>query len=249
MAHVGTTVAQTRVPAVVDPVLRERVNEQVLTFSWPPGAAAVWVYLSPRGTPAPAPAQLKQRADYEITRAMWEQDGGLHFIPALPLDGCNLHIYSVAFQDGYPHLAAPTTHSYGGLRRIRYSVNLKRSMFGGKATSLQLRLKSDSAINPPLDFALVYHPERFPLCLEDGAPLELKPVGADGAGSYAVEAALTDAWTEPGWTADVGALNATADAPHFLRLFVRVPATWADKLPLHQIAILDPPIADLRLAP
>jgi hypothetical protein len=246
MALVGKTVAITRVQPVTQPVLRERVNEQLLTFAWPAGAAAVWVVQMPRHADPVPGEELNRRPDWEIDREMWEQEGGLHFIPPLHLDGCALHLYSVAFQAGETFKGSPVNVDYPGLRRIRYTIALKRAMMG-RSVSVGLKMWSDSPLNPQLDFALIHNAERFPLYLRDGEPLPLRPAGQENAPpSYVLTETLTNSASEPGWTVDISGINLQDSAPHFIRLFVQVPSTIAG-LAISQIAVLDPPINELRL--
>jgi hypothetical protein len=103
--------------------------------------------------------------------------------------------------------------------------------------------------NPPLDFALVCNPERFPLHIQDGTALPLRPAGIQGApASHVVQLTLSDDWTEPGFVVDLGDVRLAADQPNFIRLFVAIPAHLAGELSLRQIAVLDPALADLRLS-
>jgi hypothetical protein len=117
----------------------------------------------------------------------------------------------------------------------------------GRSVSVGLKMWSDSPLNPQLDFALIHNAERFPLYLLDGEPLPLRPAGQEDAPpSYVLTETLTNSASEPGWTVDISGINLQDSAPHFIRLFVQVPSTIAG-LAISQIAVLDPPINELRL--
>jgi len=233
-AAVGRTITATRAKSILDAELVERVNKQILTFSWPAGASSVLVYIGP---PGGSPQQARQSQPEEINRQNWEQYGGLTFRYPLPSGGCRLHLVPVAFNAGQRIEGAVTSIDYQWLLRIRYQLQIRRNLMRRPVSaifSMSTDLDSDS---PP--FVLVHNPARLPLDYRDGTVL---PVVVDGDQNSqpTMRAQLQRLSPESGairFRAEIGGLTTG-----YLRLFVDLPAEV-----LAHVALLDPSADDLSL--
>ncbi|GAB3765019.1 hypothetical protein [Microlunatus parietis] len=228
IARVGRTVPAVRVRPVHDPVIVERCDQQVLKFGWPPGAATVL-------------AEILQGGDVtgtvECSTDLYNQLGGVQFARPLPNRGATVRITGVSFVGGERRESVPVEVRYPGLMRIRYGLELRRTLLL-KPDRVLIRLSSESDITncPPL--VLVHHPTRLPLHPGDGQQLEVtedieevtRPVlrfRPDGIG------------TRPGavaWKASVRGRTG------YVRLFADLPPERTSL-----VAILDPPVDSLRL--
>lgn len=232
--QVGTTVTVTRpLPPVQNARVIERCTEQILTFSWPEGAASISVYVGP--TQVPAEYALTQNAVAEVSRSVYERDGGLHFPAPLPAVGCSVHVVPVTFTAGDRIVGAPTTVEYPGLLRVWYDVT-RLGEGGAAAVDIRLIPEIDNPTAPP--FVLVHNPTRLPLSASDGIPLDVYLAGAADAtrGKSFRPPSLSGADAGLSWTADVAGLTG------FIRLF-------ADLRPEHArtFALIDPPLEKIRL--
>lgn len=250
MASVGATREVTRVPALRDPVIVERVHHQYVTFGWPgsglgPGGGADGAVRAYIGAPGQAFDRLRGAAACEISSAQYREQGRL-LLPRLPAAGCVVHLVPVAFAGGIVE-GEPASVTYGGLLRLSYVVHRRRS-FGGRRTAVMVTLRSGdvSLPGPPPftgvpPFVLVNHPERLPLDAGDG---DLLHVVQDD-----------DERREPQTVFRPSSVPADRDSPAwrvvdvrgrrgFLRLFVNLPAES-----LRHVALVDPPVRHLRLDP
>ncbi|KAB1660078.1 hypothetical protein F8O01_03890 [Pseudoclavibacter chungangensis] len=242
MAFVGNTVRGVRVPRVGRPKLIERVNREILTFEWPEGADVVLAYKSMRGIDS---AVAMQGQAIEVSRTDYRDRGGLEF-PAGQLDvqGCDLHLVSVAFDGGARVLAEPTIVTYPGLLRIWYQV-LQGSLPDGRpAVTVRVRAQQDVQHAPP--FVLVHNRDRLPLTIGDGRPVAVVPEGPPTQPQRRFVPSPLGMRPSPAgtWHADPGAFLQEVPPVGFLRLFVDLPPEV-----LRRVALLDPPVATLRVAP
>ncbi len=228
IARVGRTVPAVRVRPVHDPVIVERCDQQVLKFGWPPGAATVLAEVLQSGD---------LTATVECSADIYSQLGGVQFGRPLPNRGATVRITGVSFVGGERRESVPVEVTYPGLMRIRYVVELRRTLLL-KPDRVLVRLASESEIAncPPL--VLVHHPTRLPLHPGDGQQLEVtedieevtRPVlrfRPDGIGTRPSAVA---------WKASVRGRTG------YVRLFADLPP---DRTAL--VAILDPPVDSLRL--
>lgn len=228
IARVGRTVPAVRVRPVHDPVIVERCDQQVLKFGWPPGAATVL-------------AEILQGGDVtgtvECSTDLYNQLGGVQFGRPLPNRGATVRITGVSFVGGERRESVPVEVGYPGLMRIRYGLELRRTLLL-KPDRVLVRLSSETEIGncPPL--VLVHHPSRLPLHPGDGQQLEVtedieevtRPVlrfRPDGIGTRPSEVA---------WKASVRGRTG------YVRLFADLPPERTSL-----VAILDPPVDSLRL--
>src|SRR5690606_15582424 len=142
IARVGRTVPAVRVRPVHDPVIVERCDQQVLKFGWPPGAATVL-------------AEVIQGGDVtgtvECFADIYDQLGGWECMRPLPSGCAAVRITGVAFVGGARRESVPVEVRYPGLMRIRYAIELRRTLLL-KPDRVLVRLASESEITncPPL---------------------------------------------------------------------------------------------------
>ena len=228
--QVGKTVSATRpLGAVRHLRLVERCAEQLLTFAWPEGAAAIEVYVSTRDMDSES--ALAQPAGHEISRNRYERDGGLHFPTQLPAIGCSVHVVPVSYTAGAKVLGAPTVVDYPGLLRVQYDIVGPNS---GSTVDITLAPERDTHGSPP--FMLVYNANRLPLSSMDGTAVDVWAAGADGNGrsKQFQPNQLSRADRGATWSADVRGLYG------YIRLF-------ADLHPSHRstFALIDPAVEKL----
>ncbi len=233
-AQVGRTVPSVRLPLLEHAVIVERTHRQVLTFQWPPGADAVWVWVGGRDHPADVAIVGTPE---EITVEQYERQGGMHFRHVLPSRGCSVHAAAVAFSKGRNVMGPRASLLYPGLARLRYTVGAARDKARRpQRVTVQIFADVDNASAPA--FVLVHNPDRLPLHMDDGRPLPMSPAGDPGAVG-GVRFRPSHLAVEPRnakWSADVAGLTG------YLRLFVCVTAERQAT-----VALLDPPVAALRL--
>lgn len=237
-ARLGKTTSAVRTAAIRDVELTEYCNKQVLTFGWPHGAAAVIVYLAGKGHDPRA--GLTGRS-YEITLEDYERYGGMQFTGELPPSGCSLHLAPVAFSAGRRVLGEITTITYDGLLRLWYSVQIVRDPAGRPVTAaLAVRAEVDVTGSPP--FVLVHNPDRLPLSVNDGQPVDVAPLNTRGefVGQLSKEIRYSSIGADGSgevWVGDVS----------FRTGWIRLFANLGDPRRLRRLALLDPPVSALRL--
>ncbi|OBF33249.1 hypothetical protein A5724_19430 [Mycobacterium sp. ACS1612] len=239
-ALLGTTVSSVRTGVIHDVNLAEYCNKQVLTFDWPAGAAAVVAHLAPKGHD---PRKGLTGKSFEISLEEYEKYGGMQLSrQELPAAGCSLHLAPVAFSAGRRVVGAIRSVEYAGLLRLQYAVRIARDPDGwpGYAT---VALRSQYELPGSPAFVLIHNPQRIPLSMHDGQAVDAVPVNEHGqiVGEASKElrwSALTTHGTGEMWTANVHGLRG------WIRLFVNTPSPAR----LRTIALLDPPVENLRLS-
>ena len=236
--RIGRGESMVRTQPIRDVVLTEYCNKQVLTFGWPDGAAAVSAYVAGKGHD---PRTGLTGRSYEITLEDYEKYGGMQFTGELPAGGCSLHLVPEAFSAGKRVLGEITTITYDGLLRMWYSVQIARDPAGNPASAaLSVRSEVDVTGSPP--FVLVHNPDRIPLSVNDGRPVDVAPVDRRGKMLAAPSKEIrysrigTDGSGEA-WLGDIRSLTG------WIRLF----ANLGDPARLRRLALLDPPVSALRL--
>ncbi|MEZ0362979.1 hypothetical protein ACAG26_04670 [Mycobacterium sp. pUA109] len=237
-ARLGKPVSAVRTGQITDIALAEYCNKQVLTFDWPDGAAAVLVYIAPKGHD---PSRGLTGRSYEIAQGEYEKYGGKQFVGELPNRGCSLHLVPVAFTGGRRVLGAPASIEYRGLLRIWYDVRILRDPTGMPLTAaVRARADADATGSPP--FVLVHNPDRIPLSVNDGSAVDMfrvDPSGRpiSGRSKEFQWSAITTMGSEV-WAGDVRGMQG------WIRLFANLPPER-----LRLLALLDPPVDALRLTP
>lgn len=233
-ARVGASVLRVRTGAVVEPVIVERVHEQVVTFGWPSGADVVLAYRGMAGQEAPpAPSAPHE----EISRHAYERHGGMHLQHQLAPRGCSLHLVPVAFVDGLRIGGPPARVDYPGLLRMDYRLEARRSIVGDP-TTLTLTVRAEIELPHPPPLALVHNPDRLPLEIQDGHALAAVPLWNTGIAPTPriVPPPLGGDPHDPAWAVDVTGLGG------YVRLFVDLPSEL-----IAGVALFDPPVSELRL--
>ncbi|MBU9762258.1 hypothetical protein FR943_00095 [Mycobacterium sp. TNTM28] len=237
-AVLGRTVSAVRTGLIRDIELVEYCNKQVLTFDWPEGAAGVVVTLAPKGHD---PRIGLTGRSFEISLEDYEKYGGMHLTGALPVDGCSLHLASVAFSGGRRVTGPVAGIEYPGMLRLQYAVRIGRDP-NGFPTTATVAVRSEHDVPGSPSFVLVNNPQRMPLSVHDGQPVDVAPLDAQGqlADHPSKElrwTALTASGSGELWAANVSGLHG------WIRLFVNI----LDPAQLSTIALLDPPVQTLQL--
>lgn len=241
-AYVGNTVRGVRVPRVSRPKLIERVNREVLTFEWPEGADVVLAFKSMPGVDS---SVAMQGQAIEVSRTDYRDQGGLEFTAGqLDVQGCDLHLVSVAFDGGRRVLAEPTVVSYPGLLRVWYQLLQGTLPDGRPVVTVRVRAQQDVENAPP--FVLVHNRDRLPLTIGDGRPVAVVPDAGQAAPQRRFVPSPLGVRPSPAatWHAEPGMFLQEIPPVGFLRLFVDLPPEV-----LRRVALLDPPVATLRVQP
>ena len=238
-ALLGKTLSSVRTGIIGDVDLAEQCNKQTLTFDWPSGAAAVVVHLAPKDHD---PRNGLTGKSFEISLDEYEKYGGMHFSKGeLPATGCSLHLAPVAFSAGRRVVGAICSVEYFGLLRLQYAVRIGRDP-DGSPTHATIALRSQYDLPGSPAFVLINNPQRIPLSMHDGQAVDAAPVNEHGhaTGEMSKElrwSALTTHVTGEMWAANLRGLQG------WIRLFVNTPSPAR----LRTIALLDPPVENLRL--
>jgi hypothetical protein len=175
---------------------------------------------------------------YEIAMADYKKYGGMRFAGNLPQYGCAIHLVPVAFSGGRRVLGVPATIEYGGLLRLRYHVEISRDRNGLPQTAA-VSVQADENTNGAPPFVLVNNPGQIPLSINDGTAVNMSR--ADRQGQPTCEEFHCSTLTTTGgevWVGDVRGLQG------WVRLFANLPPER-----LRMLALLDPPVENLRLTP
>jgi hypothetical protein len=240
-ALLGTTLSSVRTGVIRDVDLAEYCNKQVLTFDWPSGAAAVVVHLAPKGHD---PRNALTGKSFEISLEEYEKYGGMQLTKQeLPAPGCSLHLAPVAFSGGRRVMGAIRSIEYAGLLRLQYAVRIGRDP-DGSPTHATIAMRSQYDLPGSPAFVLINNPQRIPLSMNDGQAVDAAPVNDNGqiTGEISKElrwSTLTTHGTGELWAANLRGLQG------WIRLFVNSPRPAR----LRTIALLDPPVKNLRLTP
>ncbi len=235
----GKSLSSVRTGVIGDVDLAEYGHKQVLTFDWPAGAAAVVVHLAPKGYD---PRNGLSGKSFEISLEEYEKYGGMQFSKQeLPATGCSLHLAPVAFSAGRRVVGAVRSIEYAGIVRLQYAVWIGRDP-DGWPTHATIALRSQYDLPGSPAFVLVNNPQRIPLSMHDGQPVDAAPVDEQGhtIGEMSKElrwSALTTHGVGELWAANLRGLGG------WIRLFVNTPSPAR----LRTIALLDPPVENLRL--
>jgi len=240
-ALLGKTLSSVRTGVIGDVDLAEYCNKQALTFDWPAGAAQVVVHLAPKGHD---PRNGLTGKSFEISLEEYEKYGGMQFSKQeLPATGCSLHLAPAAFSAGRRVVGAICSIEYAGLLRLQYAVRIGRDP-DGWPTHATIALRSQFDLPGSPAFVLINNPQRIPLSMHDGQAVDAAPVNEYGQtiGEMSKElrwSSLTTHGAGEMWAANLRGLLG------WIRLFVNTPSPAR----LRTIALLDPPVENLRLTP
>jgi hypothetical protein len=232
-ARVGPTRAASRLGTITELRCVERTAEQVITFAWPPGATAVWLY---RGRSGTSENPVLGRREREFTRAQYENLGGIRV--QLDRRGEAVHLEPVLYEGGVPKRGEVASLEYPGLVLLWYRVATRRRRDGRVDVEVTVQGERNDVAPPP--FALMHNPHRLPLWWDDRDGSRLLPVvrlGGDGPDALIRPSTLAPGQTET-WAAVVD------HAEGFVRLCVAADAAAGGVV----FALQDPPVGTLRLA-
>jgi hypothetical protein len=200
----------------------QRVDWQLLTFDWPSSATQVQVFVTPQGSPVGDLGVPRA----QLSRAVYEAQGGLRLSRVLPDEGCDLHIVPASFFGGQIVRGAAVTITYRGISRLWYRITVESSMKGrffGGGTKRLVEIYTDRQLPADSRLILVHNDRRLPLDANDGQQVFI--------------AAATVA---PGQWAALERFAAKPGDGYF-RMFAA-----PDPLASGNVAVLDPPLVSLR---
>lgn len=232
--QIGNSVTRNRAGEVTHATLIERVDEQFLTFGWPEGADFVQVFQGAPNVDVEDVTSLACLA--QMSREKYERLGGAHLEHRLPATGCRLHVVGVSYHEGRPSQGPVTSLEYAGLTRIEYRLErptaepVRRGIFGRKAappapsSPARLSVRADRDVES-VHLALVHYRTRLPLHPDEGERILEGPVSLRAGQPLVLKEQLHE----------------LAGRGGFVRLFAILPEE-----DLERIAVLDPPIDQLR---
>ncbi|GAA3031452.1 hypothetical protein GCM10010528_10810 [Gordonia defluvii] len=235
-ARIGMTRVLARpLSAVVEPRIVERFHCEMITFGWPRGAAAVRAYIGQPGVPS---EQLCHGRPFgEVSAEQYQRDGALILARPLTLKGCQVALVAVSYSAGREITGEPVGITYPGLARIAYNLEPQPAAPGRHVVRLVLHSESSVIDLPPL--VLVHRPDRLPLDAADGRAWRFYSDSGQQVPHCQIGGELLAGLRSTEWVADLTGVTG------YVRLFIH-DGTRRNGRP---IAILDPPMANLRLLP
>ena len=235
-ARIGKTQVLARpLPSVVDPRIVERFHCEMITFGWPRGAAAVRAYIGQPGVPA---EQLCHGRPFgEVSAEQYERDGALILARPLTLKGCQVVLVAVSYSGGREIVGEPVGLQYPGLARLAYKLEPLEAAPGQHVVRLLLHSESAVMDLPPL--VLVHRPDRLPLDAADGRTMRFYTDSGQLVPHCQITGELLPGEHQTEWVADLTGVSG------YVRLFVHDGGRRGGR----PIAVLDPPMANLRLVP
>lgn len=232
--RVGTTRVVTRpLPPVRDAELVERFDTEMVKFSWPAGAASVWVFLGP-ATLSPEDICSGNKPAEEISRSKHMRDGGHSFARPLEAKGCKVCLVPVHYSSFDMIRGRITTLNYPGLHRIWYNLHPKEVQ--GRDVR-ELRLRHEVDLDSPMSVQLTYNRDRLPLSPDDGTALQFRqPQNGEMLAQCRFEQGLRHGDHLTGWMTDLTGLEG------FVRLFVVMQGDQTKRF-----ALADPSIREMFL--
>jgi hypothetical protein len=223
-ARIGRSQGLARAGAIQDARLVQLVDCQLLTLSWPSGAAQIQVHLTQPGIPI---SDVVGEPVAQLSRGVYESQGGLRLRGILSPFGCAVHVIPVSFYGGELVRGEGVTLHYPGLvtlyYRFRTDTNIRDRMLRRQASQV-LEVYSDQIDGEPPKLVIVHNEHRLPLDIRDGRTTH-----------------VIQAYIRKGQWCDVHRLNVDPNRPGYIRLFADVqPDFPAD------FAVLDPPLPELR---
>lgn len=234
-ARIGKTQVMARpLPSVVEPRIVERFHCEMITFGWPRGAAAVRAYIGQPGVP---PEQLCHGRPFgEVSAEQYERDGALVLARPLTLKGCQVALVAVSYSGGHEIVGEPVGLLYPGLARLAYQLEPVQAAPGQHVVRLLLHSESAVMDVPPL--VLVHRSDRLPLDATDGRTMRFYTDSGQLVPHCQITGELLPGEHRTEWVADLTGVSG------YVRLFVHDGIRRG-----RPIAVLDPPMANLRLVP
>ncbi|MEO3939261.1 hypothetical protein V3N99_21310 [Dermatophilaceae bacterium Soc4.6] len=239
---IGTSRSAVRVPAVTDLRLIERVTDQTVTFPWPTGATAVFLY---RGSHGGDPVQTAQSKPIEeVTIERYRRLGGVH-LALRPEDDCRIVATAVSFDNGQRQVSSPTWVDRLSLVIIRYSCSIKKRLMMKPSHAL-VKVWSEVPVQGAPAFLCIHNPVRMPLHAGDGQalPVRLHASQDTPASTTFKPAGLVGEAATLEWRVDLGPLG--GGPLGCLRVFPQFDPHH-EVTRLARVVVLDPPVEQLRL--
>src|SRR5699024_4661040 len=148
-----------------NPLLHERVHEQLVTFGWQKEASDVVAYMMPPGEGHNFDPLNKPTAEASIDKNLYEDYGGLRLSMTAPAD---LVLVPSRVYSGRQVEGDPTVLPYRGIEKFQYFIRRDQQGFQYLWVRSMDRIVTDS-----LDFTLVFNPGRLPLEPQDGEEVDL----------------------------------------------------------------------------
>ncbi len=234
-AVVGPAVSSLGVAPPGDPRILDRLGEQIVTFTWPPGAGGVRAFLGPVG--ADGRQVCQGPAHVEVSRRDYERQGGLRL--RLPAER-PMAVFLVSVVQGEV-MSDPICVVHSRHLVVRYSVEqVRRLRIAGPVVHLRVTAWSDGDVNGSPPFVVVFNDKRLPLHADDGEVLGCVPDDAPDASPVRAyqPPTLKGGPTSPRWRAIVGGRSSG-----YARMFVSPTLEVGVR---RQIALIDPPVSTLR---
>jgi hypothetical protein len=239
-AMVGTTITgEASMAAPGNFAIFERVFEQHLRFGWPNGADVVRVYIGPKGQTDPDKVLSGGAPLKELTQAQWRRSAAVAV--QLPPSGATVIVRSGRSEAGRIVEGSPAIATYLGLLRLRYSCQIRKTLFGKPAVEVSVGLDDNQLLKPKPGwspyFVLNFRPDRLPLHADDGVALVMAPKdgGASPGPRWKVASLLHGLGIEV-WRTQL------PERRGYVRLFV---AESPDRLA--KLALIDPAVSSLRV--
>lgn len=230
-ALIGTTETRSRTTEITEVRLVQRVQQQLLSFSWPPGTASVDVHVTPVGMPL----ESDSRPIRSVSESDYRRDGGT--LIELPWNGCDVHLVPISWYGRDKDYGPTTSISYAGLLTLQYGLRPRQSATdgtpGASGYELAVHRVSDGPSGPAsldVTLSLVVKAGRLPLSVRDG----------DGA--VWTERITVETLNPARWVPLPGVVDLSAHSGKYVRLFARLDAATE-----MDIALLDPAVVDLRV--
>lgn len=222
--HPGRTQSWLRPVPPENPAAHDRLDWVLVVFTWPAGASQVNLYVTAPGVVID-PVSVQPVAS--ISRDEHLGFGGFQIDRSLlPSGPAELHLCGYKLRADDEAYSEPVTVPISFPALVEYTLTTRIGLF--RSRKLTLALAGQVSV-PGAEFVLAWRPDSLPLAREDAAKIlcKLPKVTVPAAGGPSVPIELTDMLTEKLPTSG------------FMRLLVR---------PDSNIALIDPPVAQLTLA-
>ncbi|MEV8359747.1 hypothetical protein [Microbacterium sp. NPDC076895] len=243
-AYLGNTVTGIRVPPVQRVKLIERVEQKLVTFDFPEGANDVRVYVGPRDMPVLE--AITGPAVASISRNDYEARGSLRLTRQQLPQQCALHFVAYSSHGTETVRSTPVSIEYTPVLLVDYQLSFGLGLTASaRRPKITIRSERDLSLDPGVGFVLAFHPDRLPLTVSDAtahiALVRDVEEAADAVQRIEVGRLSTNGHAEPGWKAEPAAWSSVISGSGYVRLFLDDPRYQP------YIALLDPPVGDLRV--
>lgn len=256
---IGKPVQRRRAGRVEGITVVQRMNWQLVTFTWPGEAIAVELRIGPLNSEAPtdSPAYLT------VEKQEYERNGGFRIDGGLPPQGCRLFLTSVTHYQGQRIPSEPTVAAVEPLWGYLYQVQWSGHRAGGRgglfsrATAFRRQTTAEIQISAVFgacpehevpQLVLVHNNERLPLHAGDGRRVDLflEPPGGQEQPGTVTHVPAPSVGTRSAW------FDHSAHGTGWYRLLVEAPpaaslAPFERRTALERYALADPSLDHLWL--